>query len=105
MPPGKTPAAPSRGSKSAKPAPGAARSAAGKIKTAGPVKPAPAAKKVVASKRKGTPGGLLTIAILGGLAVGLAGMVVYSVVGPRSEWAFDRPEAQLPSLQSRHTLQ
>jgi hypothetical protein len=60
---------------------------------------------VAAGKRSSTPGGRLTIAILGGLAMGLAAMLVYSMAGPRGQWAFDRPEAQLPSLQSKHTLQ
>ena len=100
MPPGKTPASPPPASKGAKARPGASRTAAGKAKAGGPAR-----KGAAAGKRKSTPGGLFTIAILGGLAVGLVAMVMYSIVGPKSPWAFDRPEAQLPSLQSRHTLQ
>ena len=100
MPPGKTPAVHSQGSKSAKAAPGASRTLAGKAKVG-------AAPRRIAtpSQRKSTPGGLLAIAILGGLAIGVVAMVMYSVLGPKSPWAFDRPEAQLPSLQSKHTLQ
>ncbi|HKX10351.1 MAG TPA: hypothetical protein VJN67_19285 [Stellaceae bacterium] len=100
MPPGKTPATPLPASKSAKAQPGASRIAAGKAKAGGPAR-----KAIAPGKRKSTPGGLLTIAILGGLAIGLVAMVIYGIVGPKSEWAFDRPEAQLPSLQSKHTLQ
>ena len=37
--------------------------------------------------------------------MGLVAMLIYSVAGPKGRWAFDRPEAQLPSLQSKHTLQ
>ena len=99
MPPGKTPATPLSASKSAKAQPGVSRTTAGKVKTGGP------ARKGAPGKRKSTTGGLFTIAILGGLAIGLVAMVVYSIIGPKSEWAFDRPEAQLLSLQSKHTLQ
>jgi len=99
MPPGKIPASPLPASKSAQATPGASHAAAAKAK-------ARAARRIASpSKRKSTPGGLLTIAVLGGLAIGLVAMVMYSVFGPKSDWAFDRPEAQLPSLQSKHTLQ
>jgi hypothetical protein len=56
-------------------------------------------------KRGGTTGGRLAIAILGGLAVGLVAMVIYGMADWKSDWAFNRPAAQLPSLQSKHTLQ
>jgi len=44
-------------------------------------------------------------AVLGGLVVGLVIAFVYGLYMPKAPWAFDRPEAQLPSLQARHTLQ
>ena len=53
----------------------------------------------------GTPSGKLAIAILGGLAIGLVAVAVYGLNDSGSDWAFNRPEAQLPSLQSKHTLQ
>ncbi|MGH7126758.1 MAG: hypothetical protein ACREFI_20435 [Stellaceae bacterium] len=52
-----------------------------------------------------TSGGRLAIAILGGLAIGLVAMAIYGLRDTGSDWAFSRPEAQLPSLQSKHTLQ
>lgn len=100
MPPGKTPASPPPASKGAKARPGASRTAAGKAKAGGPAR-----KGAAAGKRKSTPGGLFTIAILGGLAVGLVAMVIYGMTDWKSDWAFNRPAAQLPSLQSKHTLQ
>lgn len=99
MPPGKAPASHPQGSKSATAPPVASRGA-------GKAKPAAFQRKGAAGgKRKSTSGGLLTIAILGGLVIGLVAMVMYSILGPKGDWAFDRPEAQLPSLQTKHTLQ
>jgi hypothetical protein len=47
----------------------------------------------------------LLTAMLGGIVAGLVVAFVYGIYMPKSPWAFDRPEAQLPSLQPRHTLQ
>lgn len=44
-------------------------------------------------------------AVLGGIVLGLVIAFVYGLYMPKAPWAFDSPEAQLPSLQSRHTLQ
>jgi H+/Cl- antiporter ClcA len=67
------------------------------------------ASKSTAAKRKkatrSTPSGRLAIAILGGLAIGLAAMAIYGMRDSGSDWAFNRPEAQLPLLQTKHTLQ
>jgi hypothetical protein len=69
-----------------------------------PARPAvPAARRKTATK--GTASGRLAIAILGGLALGLVAMAIYGVTDSGSNWAFNRPEAHLPSLQSKHTLQ
>jgi hypothetical protein len=67
-------------------------------------KPASRPKPASSAKRRGTQGGQLTIAILGGLAIGLVVLLIYHFSGPTKPWAFDRPEAQLPSLQAKHTL-
>jgi hypothetical protein len=83
--------------------PGATRPSA--AKSPAPAKPAPAKKTAAPGKSGGTTGGRLTIAILGGLAVGLVAMLIYSMVDSKSDYAFNRPEAQLPSLQAKHTLQ
>ena len=56
------------------------------------------------AKRASTRSGRLTIAILAGLAIGLVAALVFGLAKPSSDWAFDRPEAKLPSLQSKHTL-
>jgi hypothetical protein len=74
---------------------------------------APIATTIMASTSKAstkraprsTPGGRLAIAILGGLALGLVAVAIYGMNDSGSDWAFNRPEAQLPSLQSKHTLQ
>ena len=68
--------------------------------TAGRPKPGAARKKT-----GGTASGRLAIAILGGLAIGLVAMTIHGISESQSNWAFNRPEAQLPSLQSKHTLQ
>jgi hypothetical protein len=47
---------------------------------------------------------MLTAALFG-IVFGLLGAFAYGLWMPKSPWAFDRPDAQLPSLQSRHTLQ
>jgi hypothetical protein len=44
-------------------------------------------------------------AVLGGIVLGLLIAFVYGLYLPKVPWAFDRPEAQLPSLQVRHTMQ
>jgi hypothetical protein len=31
-------------------------------------------------------------------------LMIYGFAKPSGPWAFDRPEAKLPSLQSKHTL-
>ena len=67
-------------------------------------KPARRPKPAMPAKRSGTHGGQLTIAILAGLALGLVMLLIYSFAKPSGPWAFDRPEAQLPSLQQKHTL-
>lgn len=67
---------------------------------------APARSPAKRKKSAGsTASGRLAIAILGGLAVGLVAVAIYGVNDSKSDWAFNRPEAQLPSLQSKHTLQ
>ena len=43
--------------------------------------------------------------VLGGIVLGLIAAFAYGLYMPKAPWAFDRPEAQLPSLQPRHTLQ
>jgi len=72
-----------------------------------PVKPVtPAAKKRPAARKQGgTASGRIAIAVLGGLAIGLVAMAIYGMKDSGSDWAFNRPDAQLPSLQSKHTLQ
>jgi len=55
-------------------------------------------------KRASTRSGRTTIAILAGLAIGLVAALVFGLAKPSGNWAFDRPEAKLPSLQSKHTL-
>ena len=67
-------------------------------------KPAARPKPPSAAKRSGTHGGQLTIAILAGLALGLVTLLIYGFAKPSGPWAFDRPEAKLPSLQAKHTL-
>lgn len=67
-------------------------------------KPAARPKLPSAAKRSGTHGGQLSIAILAGLALGLITLMIYGFAKPSGPWAFDRPEAKLPSLQSKHTL-
>jgi len=81
--------------------------AAGPAKSAPPTKSASRPKpttSVKPVKRAGTAGGRLTIAVLAGLAIGLVALVIYGMTGSQTPWAFDRPEAPLPSLQSKHTL-
>ena len=111
-PPGKgsapRPAAPaaSKAASAAAGKPGAPRSAS-PTKSAAPAKPgsrAKPAKSATARKQAGTHGGRLTIAVLAGLAMGLVALLIYGMAGPKTPWAFDRPEARLPSLQSKHTL-
>ncbi len=56
------------------------------------------------AKPAGTRSGRTTIAVLAGLAIGLVAALIFGLAKPSSDWAFDRPEAKLPSLQSKHTL-
>jgi hypothetical protein len=42
--------------------------------------------------------------VLAGLALGLVALIIYGMSGSRTPWVFDRPEAQLPSPQQKHTL-
>ena len=72
---------------------------------ASPGKPAAARKRPAPPKRASTPGGRLAIAVLGGLALGVVAMAVYGIKDSGGDWAFNRPAAQLPSLQTKHTLQ
>ena len=72
---------------------------------AGPARGAPAKKAAPRVKPAGTHSGRLSVAILGGLAAGRVAMLIYGIVESRSDYAFNRPAAQLPSLQSKHTLQ
>jgi uncharacterized protein HemX len=78
-------------------------------KSPAPAKPARPAKSAAAAKRKAATGGTTTgrvaIAILGGLALGLVAMAIYGISDSGSDWAFNRPDAKLPSLQAKHTLQ
>ncbi|HXP75349.1 MAG TPA: hypothetical protein VN823_14495 [Stellaceae bacterium] len=80
-----------------------ARAAKTSTPAAKPARPR-AARTATPPKRPGTNSGRLTIAILSGLAIGLVALLIYSTAGPRTPWAFDRPEAKLPSLQAKHTL-
>jgi hypothetical protein len=73
--------------------------------SASPAKPGPAKKRPTPPKRGSTAGGRFAIAILGGLAVGVVAMTIYGLKDSGGDWAFNRPEAQLPSLQTKHTLQ
>jgi hypothetical protein len=104
-PPGKAPTAPAT-----KPSPAVKQSVSRAASLAGPAKSAPPPKRAARGKsarptqRAGTTGGRLTIAVLAGLAIGLVALLIYGMAGPKTPWAFDRPEAKLPSLQSKHTL-
>ena len=80
-----------------------ARAAKTSTSAAKPARPR-AAKPATPRKRAGTSSGRLAIAILSGLAIGLVALLFYGMSQPRTPWAFDRPEAQLPSLQAKHTL-
>ncbi|HTZ78633.1 MAG TPA: hypothetical protein VMC10_12020 [Stellaceae bacterium] len=54
----------------------------------------------VRRRSKEMRGDYLAIAILVGLVLGLAGACIYGIYyTPADPWAFDRPEAQLPSPQ------
>ena len=64
----------------------------------------PSAIKRAQSARSGWWRDRKTIAVLGGIALGLAGAFYIGASAPKAPWAFDRPAAQLPSLQARHTL-
>jgi hypothetical protein len=44
------------------------------------------------------------ITVLGGIALGLVAALIFAASAPQKPWVFDRPEAQRPSLQARHTL-
>jgi hypothetical protein len=46
----------------------------------------------------------LMMAVLGGIALGLIVAFSLGASAPKGPWAFDRPEAKLPSHQARHTL-
>jgi hypothetical protein len=46
----------------------------------------------------------LKIAVLGAITLAVIAVLVLSSSGPKEPWVFDRPEAQLPSLQTKHTL-
>jgi hypothetical protein len=78
----------------------AARSAARRTTA----RPARRPKPAMPAQRSGTPGGRLAIAILAGLAIGLVTLLIHGFSDPMDRWAFSRPEAQLPSLQAKHTL-
>ena len=99
--PGRLGAGPAR--PGAKPATAAVKRTGASAKSAPAAKPASRPKTAIPAKRSGTHGGQLTIAILAGLAIGLVMLLIYSFARP-TPWAFDRPEAQLPSLQQKHTL-
>jgi hypothetical protein len=87
-----------------KPAATAAKRTGGSAKPAATAKPANRPKTAISPKRPGTHSGRLTIAILAGVALGLVCLLIYGFAKPAGPWAFDRPEAQLPSLQAKHTL-
>jgi hypothetical protein len=71
--------------------------------TKSPTSARPAAKRKKTTRS--TSSGRLAIAILGGLAIGLIAMTIYGMRDSGSDWAFNRPDAKLPSLQYKHTLQ
>lgn len=73
--------------------------------SAKPARPATSAAAKRKTAKRGTTSGGLAIAILGGLAIGLVAMAIYGMSDSGSDWAFNRPNARLPSLQSKHTLQ
>ncbi len=104
---GNTPGAPGSGSgKAATPQPKpASPSARSPAPAKAPAKASGAAKKPVRIPvQSGTHAGRLTIAVLAGLALGLVALIIYGMSGSRTPWVFDRPEAQLPSPQQKHTL-
>ena len=68
-------------------------------------KPVRAAVTAKAPPRRRTGREIALYAVLGGIALGLIVAFAYGLSTPKSPWAFDRPEAQLPSLQPHHTLQ
>jgi hypothetical protein len=73
--------------------------------SAKPARPATSAATRRKTATGSTAGGRLAIAILGGLAIGLVAMAIYGMNDSGTDWAFNRPDAQLPSLQAKHTLQ
>ncbi len=100
---GNTPGAPGSGSgKAATPQP---KPAGASPRSPAPAKASGAAKKPVRIPvQSGTHAGRLTVAVLAGLALGLVALIIYGMSGSRTPWVFDRPEAQLPSPQQKHTL-
>jgi hypothetical protein len=60
--------------------------------------------KQVQRIRNSTRHNRLLIAVLGVIGVGFVAALVFSASAPQKPWVFDRPEAQRPSLQTKHTL-
>jgi hypothetical protein len=64
----------------------------------------PSARKRVQQKYAIPPNDRLMMAVLAAIALGLVAVFGFAASAPKTPWAFDRPAAQLPSLQARHTL-
>jgi hypothetical protein len=47
---------------------------------------------------------LSLIAVLGGIGLAVVAALAFGQSAPQKTWIFDRPEAQRPSLQTKHTL-
>ena len=60
--------------------------------------------KRMPSKRNDFWSGTLKIALIGGVTLAVLAVLALGVSGPKDPWVFDRPEAQRPSLQTKHTL-
>ena len=62
------------------------------------------APKQAQPMRNSTRHNRLLIAVLGVIGLSFVAALVFSASAPQKPWVFDRPEAQRPSLQTKHTL-